>query len=278
MRDIRYLKSIEEMKIPEMELYVSNKEVHLLRYYEPEPGIFIAESKNVIERALSKGFKPISVIALPEKLKEEALFDEIGDVPIFAGELKLLQEFLGYKLTSGITCAMRRKKAPDYKEVIKDAKRIGVMEACVNPTNLGAIFRSAAALGIDALLLSPACVDPLYRRAIRVSVGNVFLIPWAYIGYNEEEWKTKGVEMLKAEGFTTVAMALREDNVNINDERLKACDKLAIIMGTEGDGLCDNTIASCDYVAKIPMANEVDSLNVSVAASLAFWELGTVNQ
>ncbi len=258
---------------PDLAMYVGNKEVHLLRYFEPEPGIFIAESKNVITLALQQGYQPMSVVALEEKLSDTELFDKIGNVPVYVGSQKELQTFCGFKLTGGLLCAMRRKKTPDYREVIKDAKRIVVLESVVNPTNVGAIFRSAAALGIDAVILSPACVDPLYRRSIRVSVGNIFLIPWAFICRTEAEWKEKGVQMLRDAGFTTVAMALREDNVNIDDPRLKKEERLALIMGTEGDGLAAKTIADCDYVAKIPMMNGVDSLNVSVAASLAFWEL-----
>ena len=257
-----------------LEIYVGNKEVHLLRYFEPEPGIFIAESRNVIERALGQGYRPMSVVILQGKNMDENLQKQLGDVPVYVGEQKMLQDYMGYKLPGGILCAMRRKEKGDFREALTGARRIAVLEAVVNPTNVGAIFRSAAALGIDAVLLSPACVDPLYRRAIRVSVGNVFLVPWSYICRTESEWKEKGIQMLKDQGFTTVAMALREDNVNIDDPRLKEEERLAIIMGTEGDGLAESTISACDYVAKIPMMNGVDSLNVSVAASLAFWELG----
>ncbi len=262
-----------DFNIADMELYVGNKEVHLLRAFEPEPGIFIAESKNVIDIALDKGYLPISAIALP-KLADDPLLSRLGDVPVYIAEDKSLEDFLGYKLTSGIVCAMRRKVATDYEKVLEGANRIVVLEDVENPINVGAIFRSAAALGMDGLLLSPACADPLYRRALRVAVGNVFKVPWAFIGKSEATWQKEGIAMLKNMGFTTVAMALRSDNVNIDDPRLKACDKLALIMGNEGNGLTAETISACDYVAKIPMMNGVDSLNVAVASSIAFWELG----
>ncbi len=262
-----------DFNIADMELYVGNKEVHLLRAFEPEPGIFIAESKNVIDIALDKGYLPISAIALP-KMADDPILSRLGDVPVYIAEDKSLEDFLGYKLTSGIVCAMRRKVATDYEKVLEGANRIVVLEDVENPINVGAIFRSAAALGMDGLLLSPACADPLYRRALRVAVGNVFKVPWAFIGKSEATWQKEGITMLKDMGFTTVAMALRSDNVNIDDPRLKACDKLALIMGNEGNGLTAETISACDYVAKIPMMNGVDSLNVAVASSIAFWELG----
>lgn len=262
-----------DFNIADMELYVGNKEVHLLRAFEPEPGIFIAESKNVIDIALDKGYLPISAIALP-KLADDPILSRLGDVPVYIAEDKSLEDFLGYKLTSGIVCAMRRKVATDYEKVLEGANRIVVLEDVENPINVGAIFRSAAALGMDGLLLSPACADPLYRRALRVAVGNVFKVSWAFIGKSEAAWQKEGIAMLKDMGFTTVAMALRSDNVNIDDPRLKACDKLALIMGNEGNGLTAETISACDYVAKIPMMNGVDSLNVAVASSIAFWELG----
>ncbi len=262
-----------DFNIADMELYVGNKEIHLLRAFEPEPGIFIAESKNVIDIALDKGYLPISAIALP-KLADDPILSRLGDVPVYIAEDKSLEDFLGYKLTSGIVCAMRRKVATDYEKVLEGANRIVVLEDVENPINVGAIFRSAAALGMDGLLLSPACADPLYRRALRVAVGNVFKVPWAFIGKSEATWQKEGIAMLKDMGFTTVAMALRSDNVNIDDPRLKSCDKLALIMGNEGNGLTAETISACDYVAKIPMMNGVDSLNVAVASSIAFWELG----
>ena len=259
-------------QLPELEWYVGNKEVHLLRYYEPEPGIFIAESKNVIEIALRKGYEPLSVVCT-EKMLEDTLLDQVGDAPIYVVDPDEAKKQFGYVLTGGISCAMRRKETSDYKKVLANAKRIVVLEDVENPTNIGAIFRSAAAFGVDAVLLSPACVDPFYRRAMRVSVGNALLVQWAYICNSEAQWKKMGIELLREEGFQTVAMALREDNIRIDDPRLKQVERLAILMGNEGQGLAASTIEAADYVAKIPMMNGVDSLNVAVAAGLAMWEL-----
>ena len=264
---------VNSMDIPELDIYVGNKEVHLLRYFEPEPGLFIAETRNVMDIALRQGFVPYSVVCT-EKMLDDEILDRVGDVPIYVVDPEAAKKHFGYVLTGGISCAMRRQGNANYREILKGAERIVVLEDVENPTNIGAIIRSAAALGIDAIVLSPACVDPLYRRAMRVSVGNVFLVPWAYACRSEAEWRENGMRMLKEEGFTTVAMALREDNVNIDEPQLKAAPKLAIVMGNEGNGLCDETIAACDYVAKIPMMNGVDSLNVAVAAGLAMWELG----
>lgn len=260
----------------ELELYVGNKETHLLRYFEPEPGIFIAESHNVIEIALRQGFEPLSVVTI-ESMLEDSVLDSIEamdvTVPIYIVDKAKAQERFGYMLPGGILCAMRRKKKASLEEVLEGAKRIVVLEDVENPTNVGAIFRTAAALGVDAIILSPACVDPLYRRAMRVSVGNACLIPWTYVCRSEAEWQERGVEILKSHGFTTVAMALREDNIDVDDASIKKKKKLAFFMGNEGFGLSSSTIAACDYVAKIPMMNGVDSLNVAVAAGIAVWEL-----
>lgn len=261
-----------DVNIPELDLYVGNKEVHLLRYFEPEPGLFIAESRNVIEICLRQGYEPYSAVCV-EKMQDDPLLDRMGQAPIYVVNKEAAQEHFGYALTGGIFCAMRRKPGQDYKEILQNAKRILVLEDVENPTNVGAIFRTAAALQMDAVLLSPACVDPLYRRSMRVSVGNTFLVPWAFVCRSEAEWKEKGVGLLKKEGFTTVAMALREDNITIDDPRLKSEEKLAILMGNEGDGLALSTIEACDYVAKIPMRDGVDSLNVGVAAGIAMWEI-----
>lgn len=269
MKNIIYPSSIN---IPELDLYVGNKEVHLLRYFEPEPGLFIAETKNVMDVALRQGYEPYSVVCTDKMLDDEIL-DRVGDAPIYVVDHEEAKKHFGYVLTGGISSAMRRKAAPNYKDVLSNARRIVVLEDVENPTNIGAIFRSAAALGMDAVILSPACVDPLYRRAMRVSVGNVFLVPWAFVGHDEADWVANGIDFLRAEGFTTVAMALREDNIDIDDPVLKSADKLAVIMGNEGYGLTADTISNCDYVAKIPMMNGVDSLNVAVAAGIAMWEL-----
>ena len=234
--------------------------------------IFIAESKNVIDIALRKGYEPLSVVCT-EKMEKDEILDRVGEAPIYIVDPEDAKREFGCVLTGGISCAMRRKENFDYKKVLENAKRIVVLEDVENPTNIGAIFRSAAAFGIDAVLLSPACVDPFYRRAMRVSVGNALLVPWAYIGSSEARWKEEGIGWLKEEGFQTVAMALRSDNIRIDDPVLKQKDRLAIIMGNEGQGLAESTINAADYVAKIPMMNGVDSLNVAVAAGLAMWEL-----
>lgn len=269
---MREIIRVENMQIPELDLYVGNKEVHLLRYFEPEPGLFIAESRNVIEIALRSGYECFSVVCT-EKMLSDELLERTGEAPVYVVDPEAAKKHFGYVLTGGISAAMRRKQPADYREVLQGARRIVVLEDVENPTNVGAIFRSAAALGMDAVLLSPACVDPLYRRAMRVSVGNVFLVPWAFVGRNEADWKENGVRLLQEAGFKTVAMALREDNVTIEDPVLKQADRLAVIMGNEGEGLAETTVAACDYVAKIPMMNGVDSLNVAVAAGLAMWEL-----
>lgn len=273
MKNIIHVQSIE---IPELDIYVGNKEVHLLRYYEPEPGLFIAESRNVIDIALRQGYVPHSVVCV-ERMLEDEILDRVGDVPIYVVDPEAAKKHFGYVLPGGILCAMRRKGSEEgadaFAEILRNSSRIVVLEDVENPTNIGAIFRSAAALGIDAVVLSPACADPLYRRAMRVSVGNVLLIPWAYMCKSEADWKANGIRMLKEAGFATAAMALREDNVNIDDPRLKAESKLAVVMGNEGEGLADSTIQACDYVAKIPMRNGVDSLNVAVAAGLIMWEM-----
>ena len=259
-------------QLPELEWYVGNKEVHLLRYYEPEPGIFIAESKNVIDIALRQGYEPLSVVCT-EKMEKDEILDRVGEAPIYVVDPEDAKKEFGYVLTGGISCAMRRKENFDYKKVLENAKRIVVLEDVENPTNIGAIFRSAAAFGIDAVLLSPACVDPLYRRAMRVSVGNALLVPWAYIGSSEARWKEEGIGWLKEEGFKTVAMALRDDSCEICDSRFAKLDKLAVILGTEGEGLRQETIMHSDYTVKIPMTHDVDSLNVAAASAVAFWEL-----
>lgn len=257
----------------ELELYVGNKENHLLRMFEPEPGLFIAESRNVMDIALRMGYEPYSVVCTP-KMAEDTILDRVGEVPVYVLSEEEAKQRLGYVLTGGISCAMRRKQPADYREVLREAKRIVVLEDVENPTNVGAVFRSAAALGMDAVILSPGCADPYYRRALRVSVGNALQIPWAYVGKHEEEWKQHGMELLKQEGFAVAAMALRENYVELDDPALKEPEKLAILMGNEGAGLADTTLDQCDFIVKIPMRDGVDSLNVAVAAGLAMWELG----
>lgn len=262
---------ITDLTIPELEIYAGATEVQLLRYYEPNPGIFIAESPNVIERALDSGYEPISFLIERTQVETRAsgILKRCEETPVYIAEKEVLEQITGFHLTRGILCAMRRKIAKATEKICDGARRVVVLEDVVNPTNVGAIFRSAAALNMDAVLLTPACTDPLYRRAIRVSMGTVFQVPWTYM----KEEKTE-LEKLKQQGFKTVAMALTDDSVGIDDERLQKEEKLAVILGTEGDGLAKETIADCDYTVKIPMAHGVDSLNVAAASAVAFWELG----
>lgn len=237
--------------------------------------MFIAESPKVIERALDAGYEPVSFLAEKEQLKEaENIFDRIEDVPVYIAPDEQLAELTGYHLTRGLWCAMRRKTLPTLEEVCRDARRIVILEEVVNPTNVGALFRCAAALGMDAVILTGGCSDPLYRRASRVSMGTVFQIPWTMLPKKEGVWPIQTVSILRELGFKTAAMALKEDSVGIDNRQLNAEDKLAIILGTEGDGLARDTIADCDYTVMIPMAHGVDSLNVAAAGAVAFWQLG----
>ena len=279
---------------PELAIYASNSEPQLLHYYEPAPGIFIAESLRVIGRALDAGYEPISLLVEPAVLEETEgdVFARIGEAPVYVAESSVLSGLAGYKLTGGALCAMRRKELPAVESVCADKKRIAVLEGVTNPTNVGAIFRSAAALGVEAVLMTADCSDPLYRRAARVSMGTVFQIPWGFFPKKKTENLQKGaplckedpagrkpveysadVAVLKQMGFTTVAMALTDRSVSIADENLQNAGKLAILLGNENFGLADQTIGACDYTVKIPMQNGVDSLNVAAASAVAFWEL-----
>ena len=266
---------IKDFNTPELGLYASLSEVQLLRYYEPEPGIFIAESPKVIERALHAGYEPISFLVEHKDLEGEAgaILERYPKVPVYTAEYEILVKLTGFALTRGMLCAMRRNPLPSVEEICRNASRIAVLENVVNPTNIGAIFRSAAALHMDAVLLTGGCSDPLYRRAARVSMGTVFQIPWTYFD-KKALWPEEGMLLLKKLGFKTAAMALRDDSVGINDSALQAEERLAVILGTEGDGLASQTIADCDYTVKIPMSHGVDSLNVAAASAVAFWELG----
>ena len=267
---------ITDLSVPELDIYARLSEVQLLRFYEPKEGIFIAESPKVVERALDAGYQPLSVLVEKKHIDGEAkdIIARCGDVPIYTAEFDVLTKLTGFQLTRGMLCAMRRKPLPTVEEICRSARRIAVLENVVNPTNVGAIFRSAAALHMDAVLLTPACSNPLYRRAARVSMGTVFQILWTYFDEKEVSWPVQGMHLLKELGFKTVAMALREESVNIDDPTLMAEDKLAVILGTEGDGLKDTTIADCDYTVCIPMSHGVDSLNVAAASAVAFWQLG----
>ena len=270
---------ITNFSAPELDVYARLSEAQLAHFFEPDLGLFIAESPKVIERALNAGYEPISMLVEKKHIEGEArdLISRIGDIPVYTAEFDVLTKLTGFQLTRGVLCAMRRKQHSTVVELCKNARRIAILENVVNPTNVGAIFRSAAALGMDAILLTPASSDPLYRRASRVSMGTVFQIPWTYLGSNGDEasaWPEPGLSLIKELGFKTVAMALCDDSVSIDHPDLLAEDKLAIILGTEGDGLAACTISDCDYTVKIPMAHGVDSLNVAAASAVAFWELG----
>lgn len=270
---------IKDFAAPELDVYARTSEVQLLRYYEPEPGVFIAESPKVIERALHAGYQPVSFLVEHKDLEREAgeILKKYPDVPVYTAEYEVLVKLTGFALTRGMLCAMRRNPLPLAEEICRNASRIAVLENVVNPTNIGAIFRSAAALHMDAVLLTDGCSDPLYRRAARVSMGTVFQIPWTYFD-KKTAWPGEGMQLLKNMGFKTAAMALRDDSVGIDNQTLQAEEKLAIVLGTEGDGLSSQTIADCDYTVKIPMSHGVDSLNVAAASAVAFWELGYINR
>lgn len=255
-----------------LRLFNPESEVRLLRCNEPEPGLFLAESTKVIERALNAGYEPVAALFEQSKADSE-LISRLGDAPVYVCGKDVMDGATKSCVTGGAVCAMRRKPLLSPEAVTAGKRRIAVIEGVVNPTNVGAIFRSAAAMGIEAILLSPACSDPLYRRAIRVSMGNVFSVPWTFAARSEAEWVESGVETLHTLGFKTAALALRPDTVSIRDERLKREERLAILLGAEGDGLSDSTISRSDYVVKIPMTNGVDSLNVAAASAVAFWEL-----
>ena len=262
---------ITDFNDPILDVYARTPEVQLLRYREPKPGIFIAESPKVIERALDAGYEPLSFLMEPQHIESQGkeLMERCPEVPVYVAELSVLTELTGFSLTRGMLCAMNRKPLPSVEEVCKNARRIAVLENVVNPTNVGAIVRSAAALGMDSILFTSGCSNPLYRRAVRVSMGTIFQIPWTIM--DEEEWSDKGIEKLQSFGFRTAAMALRDDSVSIDDERLLSEKKLAIVLGTEGDGLAVDTIAACDYTVRIPMSHGVDSLNVAAASAVAFY-------
>lgn len=267
---------ITDLNMPELRLYNQLSEVQLLRFFEPNGGLFIAESPKVIERALDAGCKPYSLLLEKKHIEGEAkeLLKRCGEVPVYTAEHDVLAKLTGFPLTRGALCAMHRPKQPTMEEICQNARRIAVLENVVNPTNIGAIFRSAAALNMDAVLLTSGCSDPLYRRSIRVSMGTVFQIPWTYVGNKKDSWPEPSLSQLRSMGFKTAAMALKTDSVSIDDKNLLAEEKLAVILGTEGDGLTSETIADCDYTVMIPMTHGVDSLNVAAASAVAFWQLG----
>lgn len=262
---------LTDFSAPELDIYARLSETQLAHIYEPQNGLFIAESPKVIERALDAGYEPVSLLAQREHVVGQAqhIIARCGDVPVYTADFDVLTRLTGFALTRGVLCAMRRRPLPPLSQVCAGARRVAVLEDVMNPTNVGAIFRSAAALNIDAVLLTSACSDPLYRRAVRVSMGTVFQVPWTVLGSSADY-----LAQLRELGFASVAMALSDDSVSIDDPRLAAEERLAIVLGTEGEGLAASTIAACDYTARIPMAHGVDSLNVAAASAVAFWELG----
>ena len=266
---------ITDFHAPELDVFARLTEAQLRNRREAEKGIFIAESPKVIGYALKAGYEPVSFLMERRHIEGQAkeLLENCGEVPVYTADSEILERLTGFQLTRGILCAMRRPALPGVEEVCRDARRIVVMEGIVDPTNIGAIFRSAAALNIDAVLVTPSCCDPLYRRAVRVSMGTVFQIPWTRIGQDSTQWPHPGLEQLKELGFKTAAMALTDQSVSVEDPKLMAEEKLAILMGTEGDGLSRETIVGCDYTVRIPMSHGVDSLNVAAASAVAFWQL-----
>ena len=266
---------VTDLTRPELDVFTRLTEAQLRNRLEPEKGIFIAESPKVIARALDAGCVPVSLLMERRHIDGDAadIIARCGGVPVFTAEREVLAKLTGFALTRGVLCAMRRPKLPSVEELCADAHRVAVLEGIVDPTNVGAIFRSAAALHMDAVLVTPTCCDPLYRRAARVSMGTIFQVPWTRIGDKASDWPHPGLERLNALGFQTAAMALSDRAIGIEDPVLKEADKLAIVLGTEGDGLAEETIARCDHTVCIPMSHGVDSLNVAAASAVAFWEL-----
>ena len=266
---------ITDFSAPELDVYARLTEAQLLNRFEPAKGMFIAESPKVIHRALDAGCQPVSLLMERKDIEGSAaeIIARCPEIPVFTADEDLLCNLTGYHLTRGVLCAMRRPKLPTVEQICQSARRVVVLENVQNPTNVGAIFRSAAALGMDAVLLTPGCSNPLYRRSARVSMGTVFQIPWTFIGSDINDWPHPGMDQLQEMGFKTVSMALRDDSYSIDDPLLRQEEKLAILMGSEGDGLADETLASCDFTVKIPMYHGVDSLNVAAASAVAFWEL-----
>lgn len=266
---------IHDIHAPELDVYARLTEAQLRAKQAPEKGLFIAESVKVIGHALDAGYEPVSMLMEEKHIVGDAaeILTRCGDIPVYTAAREVLAELTGYALTRGVLCAMKRRPLPEAEEICRGAKRIAVLEGIVDPTNVGAIMRSAAALHMDAVLVTPTCCDPLHRRAVRVSMGTAFQVPWTFIGDKAADWPEKGLERLKAMGFKTAALALTTDSVSIDDEGLMAEEKLAVVLGTEGDGLSEKTIAGCDYTVLIPMAHGVDSLNVAAASAVAFWQL-----
>lgn len=269
------IQEITDFSSPALEVFARLTETQLRNRLEPEKGIFIAESPKVIARALDAGYEPVSFLMERRHIEGQArgLLVRCGHVPVYTADGSLLAGLTGYRLTRGVLCAMRRPRLPGVEELCGDARRVAVLENIVDATNVGAIFRSAAALNMDAVLVTPSCCDPLNRRAVRVSMGTVFQIPWTRIGSEPADWPRPGVERLRGLGFRIAAMALSEEALSLDDPRLPAEEKLAVVLGTEGDGLAPSTVAASDYTVRIPMSHGVDSLNVAAASAVAFWQL-----
>lgn len=266
---------ITDFSDPALDVFARMSEAQLLDRDRGVNAMFIGESPKVVERALDYGYEPVSLLLEPKHITGEAkeIVERVGDVPVFTAPFEVLKQITGFPLTRGVLCAMRRKPLPKVESVIQNANRIAVLENVMNPANVGAVFRSAAALGFDAVLLTSGSSDPFYRRAIRVSMGTVFQIPWTYLDSEEYAISQNVIDLLHQNGFVTAAMALSDDSVGIDYPDLRNAEKLAVVLGTEGDGLAARTVAACDYTVKIPMANGVDSLNVAAASAVAFWEL-----
>lgn len=281
-----YIADIDNLEDPRLEIYTELSESRLYHCREPLAGLFIAESPKVIERALTAGYKPVSMLMDRRELRGDgaAVLKRIenlqdAEIPVYAAQESELKKLTGFPLTRGCLCAMERKAPASLEDTVRGATRICILEEVVNPTNVGALFRCAAALGMDAVLLTKGCSDPLYRRAVRVSMGTVFQIPWTFIGERKNPgWPQPGLQKLRDLGFKTVAMALKENSVSIDDPGIMGEPRLAVVLGTEGEGLAANTIADCDYTVMIPMYHGVDSLNVAAAGAVAFWQLGHRNQ
>lgn len=286
---------VENLQLPELGIYTGRRESQLMHYFEPEPGIFIAETMNVILRALDGGYVPLSMLveeealsgekpellelirrcgATEERTPEETGLSRESAFPVYTAPSRELMKITGYPLTRGVLCAMRRRALPSVRTICRDAARVVILEEVMNPVNVGAIFRSAAALNMDAVLLTAGCSDPLYRRAIRVSMGTVFQLPWTFLPGTGADWLQEGLPLLRELGFRTAAMALRRNTVDVDDKKLLQEERLAVMLGTEGEGLREETIDAADYTIKIPMSHGVDSLNVAAASAIAFWQLG----
>ncbi|MBR2528488.1 MAG: RNA methyltransferase [Blautia sp.] len=266
---------IKDFEDPRLAPYARLKENQLLHYYEPQPGLFIAESAKVIRRAIAAGYEPVSFLMEERIYRSDAadLTRQFPQTDLYLIEHEAMTQLRGYELTGGFLCAMKRKRLPAVSEICREAKMVAVLERVMNPTNLGAIFRSAAAMFVDALVLSPGCTDPLYRRAARVSMGTVFQVPWTVFPGDMEKWEKDATQLFREMGFTTIALALREDAVSLDCLSLPPSARLAVFLGSEGDGLSAASIAQCDHTVMIPMSHGVDSLNVAAASAVAFWQL-----